>query len=68
MSEKKKPLNHFVNRDRTPAQRRVRYCFLRQLGLPRNVIIGIYGRSDPKIVETLWGLSKAGDEPQISKG
>jgi hypothetical protein len=45
--------NHFINAYRTKHQRRVRYCFLRHLGLNTNATRSIVGRSDVNIVKSL---------------
>lgn len=50
------PKNHFINAYRKPIERRVRYCFLRQCGLPRSIVRGICGRSDRNIALTLENL------------
>jgi len=46
-----------VNAYRTKEQRRVRYCFLRQSGLNRNLARAFVGRSDAKIFESLENLT-----------
>lgn len=50
--------NHFVNSERSPAQRRVRYCYLRQLGLPRALARALYGRSDSNIAKSLEYIAR----------
>jgi len=49
--------NHFVNAYRTKEQRRVRYCFLRQSGLNRNLTRAFVGRRDTKIFDSLENLT-----------
>lgn len=45
--------NKYPNGKRTTRQRRVRYCFLRQLGLSRDQVRAIVGRTDSNLVKTL---------------
>ena len=54
------PKNHFINAYRKPIEIRVRYCYLRQIGLSRELSRSIVGRSDTKIAESLYNLHKAG--------
>lgn len=51
--------NHFVNSQRTPEQRREIYYYLRYLGLSRDLVKSICGRSNTKIIQTLKNLDKS---------
>ena len=48
--------NHFINAYRTKEQRKVRYCFLRQIGLNRSLTRSIVGRSDKNIIKSIENL------------
>lgn len=48
--------NHYINSQRTNKERCARYCFLRHMGLSRNQVRAIVGRSDTNIIKTLEHL------------
>lgn len=50
----------FVNKNRTPRERRVRYCYLRQIGCNRELTRSIVGRRDKRIAESVDNLHKSG--------
>jgi hypothetical protein len=49
--------NHFINSKRTNVERRLIYCYLRQLDLNRNMVRSIVGRSKINIQKSLEGLN-----------